>query len=174
MKNLVKNSLIGIFIISCFFSCSIHQKKSYANSCIIDFAHDEFILTKQDSVELNKIYAQSKKFADSCEKYNLNCLIHAGETQANFIGGYQKFYKTFNDNFKLPKNSSKSTSKLFLTIGKNDNIKSYKMQNIKDKRIKKEIKRVLNLKEMNKWRSANIAGIKCDFIIEFNICIVGK
>ncbi|ESU23809.1 hypothetical protein FLJC2902T_32220 [Flavobacterium limnosediminis JC2902] len=175
MINLVKISIIGIFIIFCFFSCSIHQKKSYANSCVIDVINDEFIFTKQDSIKLDKIYASNKKFADSCEKYNLNCIFDPIMIEANFKGGIHKFYKVFSDNFEIPKKTIHGTkSTAFLTIGRNGEIKSFKILDTKKNKLHNEISRVLRLEELNNWKPAYIVGDPCEYSFEIKFIFIEK
>lgn len=158
---------IFTFITFCILSCAIKKENSYSNSCDIEIVDFNYILTKQDSVKIKKIYTDLKKIEDSCK----NCTIEVHQRVADFDGGMAKFRKKFVENFIIPKNSTKSTNKLFLVIGKNDSIKSYDFQNIKDKRIKKEILRVLNLKEMNHWISSNINGTKYDYFLALNVNI---
>lgn len=160
--------LFLVFVVS----CSVMNKEKTVTLSTLD--EQKLIITKEDSLIIEKENLRLKKISDSCEKYNLNCFIDPKSSNAEFYRGPEKFRKQFYQNLNIPKNSKPSKNKITLVIGKNDNIKKVEVTHYKDEFIKDEILRVLSLPEMNKWKSAKTQVGKAEYEIIFYLNIDKK
>ena len=160
--------LFLVFVIS----CSVMNKEKTVTLSTLD--EQKFIITKEDSLIIEKENLRLKKFSDSCEKYKLTCFIDSKRSNAEFYRGAAIFREQFYKNLNIPKNSKPSKNKITLVIGKNDNLKKVEVTHYKDEFIKDEILRVLSLPEMNKWKSAQTQAGKAEYEIIFYLNIDKK
>jgi hypothetical protein len=65
--------LFLVFVIS----CSVMNKEKAVTLSTLD--EQKFIITKEDSLIIEKENLRLKKFSDSCEKYKLTCFIDSNE-----------------------------------------------------------------------------------------------
>ena len=150
-------------------SCSVMDKEKYVTLSTLD--EQRFLLTKEDSLIIDNENLKLKKFSDSCEKYNLTCIIDSRFSLAEFYGGAAKFREQFYQNLNIPKKSKPSKIRIAVVIGKNDNIKKVEVTNYKDEFIKNEILRILTLPDLNKWKSAQTEAGKAEYEIIFYLNI---
>ena len=160
------------FFLLGLISCSVMNKEKYVTLSTLD--EQKFLLTKEDSLIIDKENLKLKKFSDSCEKYKLTCFIDPKRSNAEFYGGASKFREQFYQNLNISKNSKPSKNRIVVVIGKNDNIKKVEVTNYKDEFIKNEILRVLFLPELNKWKSAQTEAGKAEYEIIFYLNIDKK
>ena len=160
------------FFLLGLISCSVMNKEKYVTLSTLD--EQKFLLTKEDSLIIDKENLKLKKFSDSCEKYKLTCFIDSKRSNAEFYRGAAIFREQFYKNLNIPKNSKPSKNKITLVIGKNDNLKKVEVTHYKDEFIKDEILRVLSLPEMNKWKSAQTQAGKAEYEIIFYLNIDKK
>ena len=146
------------------------QKKFY----VTDLTDYGFILSAEQSDLIQKHERNNRIFADSCKKYNLSCLIDGGYEETAFPAGINNFRNIIFNNFKLPTNSKNSINKIQLIIDKKNKIRSVRIENTKEEKIKNEISRVLNLNEINRWKSGGYGSEKYEYFIEFNLVITNK
>ena len=145
------------------------NKEKYVTLSTLD--EQRFLLTKEDSLIIDNENLKLKKFSDSCEKYNLTCIIDSRFSLAEFYGGAAKFREQFYQNLNIPKKSKPSKNRIAVVIGKNDNIKKVEVTNYKDEFIKNEILRILTLPDLNKWKSAQTEAGKAEYEIIFYLNI---
>ena len=157
------------FFLLGLISCSVMNKEKYVT--LSTFEEQKFLLTKEDSLIIDKENLKLKKFSDSCEKYKLTCFIDSKRSNAEFYRGAAIFREQFYKNLMIPKKSKPSKNKITLVIGKNDNIKKVEVTHYKDEFIKDEILRVLSLPEMNRWKSAQTEAGKAEYEIIFYLNI---
>ena len=171
-KLAVKNIFVILVLIFSLISCSnsLKQKRFF----ITDLTDSGFILSAEDSDLIKKHERANRKFADSCKKYNLGCLIDGGYEETAFPAGINKFRNIISNNFKLPFNAKNSINKIQLIIDKKDKIKSIRIENTKEEKVKNEISRVLNLNEIDRWKSGGYGSEKFEYFIEFNLVITDK
>jgi hypothetical protein len=83
-----------------FYNGKMHIKE---NTTICN--NSKFIITKEDSLIIEKENLRLKKFSDSCEKYKLTCFIDSKRSNAEFYRGPAKFREQFYKNLMIPKKS---------------------------------------------------------------------
>ena len=145
------------------------NKEKYVTLSTLD--EQRFLLTKEDSLIIEKENLKLKKFSDSCKKNKLTCFIDPKHLNSQFNGGAAKFREQFYRNLNIKKKSKSSKNKITLVIGKNDSIKKVEVSHYKDEFIKDEILRVLSLPEMNRWKSAQTEAGKTEYEIIFYLII---
>lgn len=166
MKYFVIATIFLFFLNSCY-SKTINNSQYY----VTELNTSSFVLSKDDSLQVKKLEIENKKFSDSCKKYKMDCLLDGGYQYTEFKGGINNFRRIIYENFKLPANAKPSKNKIRIVIGKNDKIKSYDIENTNDFRIKNEINRILNLDEINTWKSGNFSKYKLEYLIELELII---
>lgn len=171
-KLAVKNIFVILVLIFILISCSnsLKQKRFF----VTDLTDYGFILSAENSDLIKKHERANRKFADSCKKYNLGCLIDGEYEETAFPAGINNFRNIIIDNFKLPFNAKNSINKIQLIIDKKNKIKSVRIENTKEENVKNEISRVLNLNEIDRWKSGGYGSEKFEYFIEFNLVITNK
>lgn len=150
MKNYLFLLLLTVLISSCAVSKKL-ELKAY-------FDIFEPIYSAKDISFRDKIIDTNVKINDSCKKHNI---IYFGDVPVDqygsFYGGTENFFKLFYSNFKDSFHYKSSVTSIDFTInreGKIENIVVYS----KNKKLKKEINRILRLECMNKWKPSLIGG----------------
>lgn len=166
MKYFIQILIIYFFSISCSTNSKKNQK--FHLTTLNDYG---LKLSKNDSIQINQYKIKNKKLSDSCNRYKLDCLLHGGHQDANFKGGINNFRQIIYDNFKIPLNTPKSKNRIYVLIGRNDKIKSYNIEAIKDQRVKNELIRILNLDEINNWKSGSYNQYKLEYFVELDLII---
>lgn len=150
----MKNYLFLLIITFLLSSCAVSKKleiKAY-------FDIYEPIYSAKDISFRDKIIDTNIKINDSCKKHNI---IYFGDVpvdlDGSFYGGTENFFKLFYTNFKdsfYYKSSVTSIDFIISREGKIENIAIH----TKNKKLKKEINRILRLECMNKWKPSHIGG----------------
>ena len=163
---------LSLFFLIIMFSCSPLINKKFVT--LSTYKNEKFLISHLDSIKIDKLEKENKKFADSCEKYKLNCFFDGVSRFAEFPGGVNKFRKIFYENLKIQRNTKSSVGTIKLLIGKNNLLENFEISGFKNEKIKGEIARVLKLPQLSSWASANILNIKTDYEITLYLYIKTK
>lgn len=144
---------------------------TYTNISISEISKKGFLLTKYESEYIAKQNTNSKKYSDSCTKYKLNCYVDGGFEETAFPGGLNVFRQKFWENIKKGKKQKKGNYLIMIVIGKDNKTKSVEVLNYNDMALTQKIKQVLNLPELNRWRSGSYGDKKLEYYLEFNLNI---
>jgi len=163
---------LQILLIFILFSCNstLKNRKTFYLTTLNNYG---FIINKNDSIQINKLKIENKKFSDSCNKYKLNCLLDGGYESTEFKGGINNFRKIIFENFKIPSNTPESVNNIYIVIAKNNKIKSYNIKS-KDKKVENELNRILSLPEINNWNPGSFNHYKLESYIELDLIIEKK
>ena len=143
----MKYSLKIFICFSLFFLFNCKSKLAVAVSTLNKI---EPIYSQADSILYTQKLIETKKLSDSCEKYNLNCLIHFPEEYPNYKGGIHKFREALFKGVKVPKSSKLSKYTVEFIIGRNDSIENVKISGTNNEKMKNEIARVLKIDSIKK------------------------
>ena len=172
-RSITKYQLNSLTLPAIIISCSplVKQEKKFY---VTEIYEQGFLLTKDDSIQIEKHKIQNKKISDSCEVYKLNCTLDGGYSEAEFRNGINNFRNIVSNNFNLPKKSKESSNTLHLIIEKNDKIKSFTIENTKDERVRNELERILNLPETKQWKSASFNRNNLEYYLKLRVEITNK
>lgn len=162
MKNYLYLMLVTALISSCAVPKNAEVKVYWDNI--------EPVYSKADVQYRDKIIIASRKFKDSCTKYNLVCIIDPIESDCDFYGGAHNFFKLFYSNFKDSFHYKSSVTSIDFTISRESKIENIIVHS-KNKKLKKEIIKVLSLECMNKWKSSYISGRKIETKIQMRLIL---
>ncbi|WHF52313.1 hypothetical protein QGN23_03305 [Chryseobacterium gotjawalense] len=144
---------LSVFFLITIFSCSpFLNKEKYVELSILE---NKVLFTKPDSISFVKENERVRKFSDSCRDNKLNCYYDNETFPAAYRGGDNMFRTKFYDNLKIKKFTKPSNIKIKIIIGKQNNIRKVEISGFQNENIKNEIIRVLKLRELNRWHSAN-------------------
>ncbi len=150
----MKKHLFLIIISVLLFSCAVSKKleiKAY-------FDVYEPIYSQKDVHFRDKIINFNIRINDSCKKHNISYIGDLPvDHNADFNGGTQRFFKLFYSNFKDSFHYKSSVTSIDFIINREGKIENIVVHS-KNKKLKKEINRVLRLECMNKWQTSSIYG----------------
>ena len=168
----MKYSLKIFICFSLFFLFNCKSKLAVAVSTLNKI---EPIYSQADSILYTQKLIETKKLSDSCEKYNLNCLIHFPEEYPNYKGGIHKFREALFKGVKVPKSSKLSKYTVEFIIGRNDSIENVKIYGTNNDKMKNEIARVLKIHSIKKnWNSGSFFRHKIKYLYELDIELLEK
>jgi len=149
MKKLFFFSILFSFLIS----CSVKQKQlTHYLSTLENFK--VFSPSKEESIIIDSLKIESRKFSEKCKREKLNCLEEELLQYAYFKTGTTGFRMIILKQFKTNSRSKEGENKLLVTIGKKNNIEKIKFLKTTDEDSKKQIENIFKSKELNQWVSA--------------------
>lgn len=157
-------SLIIITIL--LASCALTKKPTVE----VYLNYIEPIYTKDDVRYRDKIIAANRKFADSCEKNNLECIMDPFEYDCHFAGGAHNFFKLFYSNFTNSFRYNSSITNIDFIVNRNGKIENIIVHS-KNKKLEKEIIKVLSSECMNKWKPSYIGRMGIQTKIQMRLII---
>ena len=142
--------LVTVLISSCAVSKKL-EIKAY-------FDIFEPLYSAKDIAFRDKIIDTNIKINDSCKKHNIEYRGDLPVDQhGSFYGGTENFFKLFYSNFKDSFHYKSSVTSIDFIINREGKIENIVVHS-KNKKLKKEINRILRLECMNKWKTSLIGG----------------
>ncbi len=150
MKNYLFLLLHTVLISSCAVSKKL-EIKAY-------FDIFEPLYSAKDIAFRDKIIDTNIKINDSCKKHNIEYRGDLPVDQhGSFYGETENFFKLFYSNFKDSFHYKSSVTSIDFIINREGKIENIVVHS-KNKKLKKEINRILRLECINKWKPSLIGG----------------
>lgn len=155
---------------SLLFSCTV--SKNHYKYAISEVYGKRNMLTKSDSLYIQKKKMESKSFREKCEREKLNCFFDPVYREAQFPGGEHQLRKIFYTHFKMQKDFRPSRNTIVLTIDRKGKLQNYQTLNTQNINIKNELDNIKEVLISKKWQPAKIYGLpvvsqmKIDLTIE--------
>lgn len=127
--------------------------------------------TKEESVLINSLELDNKKFVEQCEKNGWNCIVDNPRHEAFFKTGATGFRQIIFEQFKVNAETKEGENKILVTIGNKNSIESIILLKYTDKDSKTQIENIFQSREINKWSSAKIYGIPLKTQFQISIFI---
>lgn len=109
--------------------------------------------TKEESVIIDSLELDKKKFLEKCQKNGENCINDNPKQDAYFKNGITAFRKIIFEQFRTTSRSKEGENKMLVTIGKKDSIESIEFLKYTDEDSKMQIEQIFKSKELNQWLS---------------------
>lgn len=130
--------------------------------------------TTKESVIIDSLEIESRKFQEKCKRENLNCFDDEPFQDVYFKTGVSGFRKIIFKKFKVDPRAKEGENKVRITIGKNNNIEKIEVLKYSDTYSKKEIEGIFKLKELDQWRSARNHRFPVEAQFEISVFITKK
>lgn len=149
----MKKLFLFIVVLCLLINCSVRKKNlvhylsTLGNIKVLPATKEESVII--DSLELDK-----KKFLEKCQKNGGNCIDDNPRQDAYFKNGITAFRKIIFEQFQVNSESKEGENKILVTIGKKDSIESIVFLKYTDENSKRQIEQIFKSKELNQWRSA--------------------
>lgn len=170
----------NIIILCLLTNCSI-TKKHYLGT----LENIKYVVSHEDSLKIDSVRLELKEATERIELENkrrrekneksdakVNCFD--SENYAEFRGGTNAFRQFVYENFKVPKKTKSGENTILVTIGKQNNLEKVEILKYTDEETKKSIEDLFKLKELHKWRSAELFRVPVKQQFELSIFIENK
>lgn len=149
----MKKLFLFIVVLCLLINCSVRKKNLVHYLSTLENIK-VLPATKEESVIIDSLELDKKKFLEKCQKNGGNCIDDNPRQDAHFKNGITAFRKIIFEQFQVNSESKEGENKILVTIGKKDSIESIIFLKYTDENSKRQIEQIFKSKELNQWRSA--------------------